>query len=186
MGTCQPQLQRPAALLKVVQLRAEVEGTLWGEEAEPPAMGWGTPSPHPCQQLTFRSWARSLSTSSGRSGCATVNAGTPGWEGQGCLVTWGCSKTRGNTPQKHKRREKTRFPYLKNAPLLPGNLLHGVPQDAGVVDAQGGDPTHHRRPGNAAWQCPCCPPCAVGTSGPGSPGDRLSHDSSYLMMLVQS
>lgn len=155
MGTCQPQLQHPAALLEVVQLRAEVEGTLWGEEAEPPAMGCPLPTPPP--QLTFSSWARSLSTSSGRSGCATVNAGTPGWEGCGCLETWGYSGTWGNTPQKHKRRE-IRSLYLKNAPLLPGDLLHGVPQDAGVVDAQGGDPTHHWRPGDAAWQCPCCSP----------------------------
>lgn len=84
VGTCQPQLQSPAALLKVIQLRAEVEGTLWGEEAEPPCHGV-PPHPHPQHQiqLTLRSWARSLSTSSGRSGCTTVNAGTPGWGGGG-------------------------------------------------------------------------------------------------------
>lgn len=33
---------------------------------------------------------------------------------------------------------------------------------------------------------PAVPPSTVGTSGPGSPGDRLSPASFYLMMLVQS
>lgn len=45
MGTRQPQLQRPPVPLEGVQLRAEVEGTLQGEEAKPPAMGY--PLCHP-------------------------------------------------------------------------------------------------------------------------------------------
>lgn len=98
VGTCQPQLQRLVVPLEGIQLRAEVEGTLRREEAElPPAMGYPPCTPT-TTQLTSRSWARSLSTSSGPSGCATVNAGTPGCEGWGCSGSWGCSGPRGSTP----------------------------------------------------------------------------------------
>lgn len=66
-------------------------------------------------------------------------------------------------------RGESRSLYLKNASLLPGNLLHGVPQDAGVVNAQGGDSTHHWRPGDAVWQCPCCSPLHCGDIRPWQP-----------------
>lgn len=51
MGTRQPQLQHLAALLKVIQLWAEVEGTLRGEEAEPPTMGHPPSTPLPSTHL---------------------------------------------------------------------------------------------------------------------------------------
>lgn len=163
MGTCQPQLQWPGALLELVQLWAEVEGTLRGEEAEHPAMGYPPSTPPPATHLPFLGslpqhlqWPLRLRHSECRhTGLRIVG-----------LVTWRCSGTCRNTPQKHKRRGKARSPYLKNAPFLPGNLLHGVPQDAGVVDAQGGDPTHHWCPGDAARQCPCCPSLHCGDIRP--------------------
>lgn len=75
-------------------------------------------------------------------------------------------------------RGRTGSAYLKNAPLLPGDLLHGVPQDAGVVDAQGGNPTHHRCPGDAVWQCPHCPRT---TETPGPSGPRGQAWSAQLL-----
>lgn len=76
----------------------------------------GYSNPHPHQQLTLRSWARSLSTSSGRSGCATVNAGTPGWGGHGGAQ--GHGDAQGNVGEHTpKTQEETDLPTLKMPPF---------------------------------------------------------------------
>lgn len=80
MAARQPQLQHPRPHLKGIQLGAQVQRALRGREAEPGPVEAPTPrlSPTLSPELTPHSRARSRSTSSGCSGCGTVNAGTPG------------------------------------------------------------------------------------------------------------